>query len=173
MKISTASDSQRREILTYYHASEQLLEECRMVLPGLQALFGFQLIAVFNSTFSQLSSENQRLHLVSITLVVISIALIMTPAAYHRQTCPREVTSTFLKLSSRFLLVSMLPLSIALSLDFYLIAQLILHSSQALLFTGFIFLIFIGLWFIFPRIHRHCESDSQFHKPTAPSSKKQ
>ena len=28
-----------------------LLEECRMVLPGIQALFGFQLIAVFNAAF--------------------------------------------------------------------------------------------------------------------------
>ena len=30
-----------------------ILEECRMVLPGIQALFGFQLIAVFNSTFAE------------------------------------------------------------------------------------------------------------------------
>ena len=28
-----------------------LLDECRMVLPGIQALFGFQLVAVFNRTF--------------------------------------------------------------------------------------------------------------------------
>ena len=28
-----------------------LLEECRMVLPGIQALFGFQLVAVFNQAF--------------------------------------------------------------------------------------------------------------------------
>ena len=32
-------------------AVEQALEEARMVLPGIQALFGFQLIAVFNQRF--------------------------------------------------------------------------------------------------------------------------
>lgn len=30
-----------------------VLEECRMVLPGIQALFGFQLIAVFNNDFHE------------------------------------------------------------------------------------------------------------------------
>jgi len=33
-----------------------LLEECRMVLPGIQALFGFQLIAVFNQPFGPIGS---------------------------------------------------------------------------------------------------------------------
>lgn len=31
-----------------------LLEECRMVLLGIQMTFGFRLIAVFNPTFRQL-----------------------------------------------------------------------------------------------------------------------
>jgi uncharacterized BrkB/YihY/UPF0761 family membrane protein len=47
-------------------AVTHVLEECRMVLPGIQTLFGFQLIAVFNSTFRErLSSPEQDLHLVA------------------------------------------------------------------------------------------------------------
>ena len=34
-------------------AVTHLLEECRMILPGLQALLGFQLIAVFSAAFEQ------------------------------------------------------------------------------------------------------------------------
>ena len=41
-----------REELPLSKAAEYLLEECRMVLPGIQALFGFQLVAVFNSAWS-------------------------------------------------------------------------------------------------------------------------
>lgn len=33
-----------------------------MVLPGIQALFGFQLIAVFNNGFSRLDRAEQGLH---------------------------------------------------------------------------------------------------------------
>jgi hypothetical protein len=54
-----------------------------MVLPGIQALFGFQLIAVFNERFKELTEDEQLIHF-SAVLVTIAIALIMTPAAYHR-----------------------------------------------------------------------------------------
>ena len=82
-----------------------LLEECRMVLPGIQALFGFQLVAVFSQRFGQLSPGAQRLHLLSLSLVAAAIVLIMTPAAYHRQTDPRQARGDFIDLSTRLLLV--------------------------------------------------------------------
>ena len=51
---------QRCEKLSLPEATSHLLEECRMVLPGIQALFGFQLIAVFNSRFADdLLSQNK------------------------------------------------------------------------------------------------------------------
>jgi hypothetical protein len=50
-----------------------------MLLPGIQALFGFQLIAVINDGFSQrLSSAEQQLHYPSIILTVIAVILVMT-----------------------------------------------------------------------------------------------
>ena len=64
-----------------------------MVLPGVQALFGFQLIAVFSDGFTaRLTRSEQGLHLLALTLVAVAGALVMTPAAYHRQTGPREAS---------------------------------------------------------------------------------
>ena len=39
---------EQKETLPLPEAVTHLLEECRMVLPGLQALLGFQFIAIFN-----------------------------------------------------------------------------------------------------------------------------
>src|SRR5882762_8175592 len=101
---------EQTEELSLSKAAQYLLEECRMVLPGIQALFGFQLIAVFNLSFAQrLSSLEQRLHLFAITLTAVAIAFVMAPAAYHRQTGPREVSEAFIQLSTRLLLWSMWP----------------------------------------------------------------
>lgn len=51
------------------------LEEARMVLPGVQALFGFQLIAVFNKPFyALLAPAQQRLHLGGMVLTALSVA---------------------------------------------------------------------------------------------------
>src|SRR5689334_6055807 len=100
-----------------------LLEECRMVLPGIQALFGFQLIAVFNQGFwERLEPYEQRLHLFAVVLVAVAVALVMTPAAYHRQLKHQALSQRFVVLSSRFLLWSMFPLMTAICLDWYVIA---------------------------------------------------
>ena len=57
-----------------------VIEEARMVLPGIQAFFGFQLIAVFNNRFQELTHTEQVFHLIALLLLAVSIALIMTPA---------------------------------------------------------------------------------------------
>src|SRR6185369_12788754 len=82
-------------------AVQQPLDETRMVLPGLQAPFGFQLIAGFSERFGiDLDSTEQMLHLGAIALIGVAMALIMTPTAYHRQTNPSDVSQQLLKVAS-------------------------------------------------------------------------
>jgi hypothetical protein len=66
----------------------------------------------------------------------------------------REVTATFLRVSARLLLVSMLPLALALCLDFSLIAGIILGVTWASLLALALFAIFVALWFVLPRARR-------------------
>jgi Family of unknown function (DUF6328) len=145
---------EEKEDLPLSKAVGFLLEECRMVLPGIQALFGFQLIAVFNSSFfERLSPAEQALHLVALSLTAIAIAFVMTPAAFHRQTTPKEVSEQFIRLASRLLLWGMLPLLIAICLDFYLVARIIIGTLVASLLTIAIGALFAGLWFVLPRLN--------------------
>ena len=131
----------------------QTLDEARMVLPGVQALFGFQLIAVFSDGFERrLSNVQQDLHLGAIVLVTIAIALLMTPAAYHRQVDRRRATASFLALASRLVSVAMLPLAAGLSLDLYLVAHAITGDPRVAIAVGVVmFALFVALWFVFPR----------------------
>src|SRR5689334_15144538 len=80
----------------------RLEQEARMVLPGIQAIFGFQLIAVFNNRFDSLSSGQQYLHFTAVVMIAVSVCLIMTPAAWHRHAEEKAMTEKFLRLSSRF-----------------------------------------------------------------------
>jgi hypothetical protein len=143
------------EKLPLSEAVTHVLEECRMVLPGIQALFGFQLIAVFNSTFRErLSSTEQSFHLVAIALIAIAVALVMAPAALHRQTSPHAATQDFITIATRLLLMSMFPLMLAISIDFYLIARLILNRTLTSLFLSAVLLmLFTILWFLLPRLN--------------------
>ena len=70
----TVSTEPIKEQLSLDSAVRHILEECRMVLPGIQALFGFQLIAVFNEGFAQKLSTVQLL-ILSMFPLAISICL--------------------------------------------------------------------------------------------------
>jgi hypothetical protein len=153
MTKRTGGPTDPAEVLSLDDAVMHLLNEARMVLPGIQALFGFQLIAVFNQGFSQkLSPGEQYLHLAATTLVVVAVALVMTPAALHRQLEPRSVSRRFISLSSRLLLWSMVPLAIGISVDLYLVARIILGTTlPAAMLAALMLLVYLGLWFWLPR----------------------
>jgi hypothetical protein len=150
----TSSDDEHSQRLSLSRQVETLLEECRIVLPGIQALFGFQLAVMFSERFDRILTHAQQvLHLLAMALVAIAIALIMTPAAYHRQAEPQQASDHFVRLSSRLLLASMPPLAVAICLEFYLVAQIVLDEAAACI-AGAMLMVFVLLWRVLPRIVR-------------------
>ena len=88
---------------TLEETSTQVGGEARMLLPGVQTILGFQLMAVFNQRFEQFTSAEQVMHFVSFLLLGLTMGLMMAPAAYHRQAERCVVTERFVKMSSRLL----------------------------------------------------------------------
>jgi hypothetical protein len=131
--------------------AQEAIDEARMVLPGIQALFGFQLIAIFNQKFETLSDFDQRLHFLALLFISLSIALIMTPAAYHRQVEPGTVSKFFVSLASVLVAVAMVPLMMGLCLEVYLVGHIILHDMRSSAIIAIVlFVIFVALWYGFP-----------------------
>ena len=155
MSLPKPAGRGKKETISLDSAAAHLLEECRMVLPGIQALFGFQLIAVFNDGFGEkLSHAEQVLHLCALLLVALAAALVMTPAAVHRQTQPQQVSERFVWLSSALVLASMFPLALGLSLDVYLICRIVLESKPAgAAIAGVLLVFYFVLWGALPRRH--------------------
>ena len=129
-------------------------QEARMVLPGIQSLFGFQMIAAFNAGFkANLSEQEQTIHLLALLLVAFSAVLVVAPAAYHRQ-ARHQISQHFVQLSSSFLAWAMAPLALGTCFDIYLVARVILNSVFVSVIVGvFIFLIYLWIWFLLPRLH--------------------
>jgi hypothetical protein len=135
--------------------AEAAIEEARMVLPGIQALFGFQLIAGFNQGFGDLPPTEQYLHYAALVLVAVAIAIIMTPAAYHRIVEQGSVSLFFVRLISWLIAVAMVPLMIALSLEVYVVGIVILKARAAsAIIAGLLMLLLAALWFGFPFVMR-------------------
>ncbi len=127
-----------------------------MVLPGIQALFGFQLIVVFNEGFRhRLTPWQQQVHLTAIVLTVIAIAMIMAPASLHRLAEPDRATERFVHVSSRLLLGAMLPLAVSICLEVFLVAGVIWENTAASAALAFALLLAIfATWFGLPAVYR-------------------
>ena len=123
-----------------------------MVLPGIQTLFGFQLIAVFNPRFDDVLGHGaQKLHLAAVVLTAVAIALIMAPAACHRQAERGSISRYFADYASRLLTIAMVPLLSALAVEVSLVAFVILRSVAGGVIIGAgLLLIFSWLWYVFP-----------------------
>jgi hypothetical protein len=135
--------------------ARNIQEEARMVLPGIQALFGFQLIAVFNRPFFDLGGLDRMLHLSSLILVAVAIGLIMAPAAYHRIAESGRVSSRWVKLATRCIASAMAPLMIAISIDIYIVSKMIVDSTAIAVALGILSACFLGwLWFAIPLMRR-------------------
>jgi len=136
---------------TLEEASTQVDDEARMLLPGVQAFMGFQLIAVFNQRFQEFSPGEQLMHFASFLLLALTMALLMAPAAYHRQAERCMVTERFVKMSSALLTIAMVPFIAGIALDTYLLGKLILKDTiQAVLAAGGMVIVFACLWFVLP-----------------------
>jgi uncharacterized membrane-anchored protein len=130
-------------------------DEARMLLPGVQAVLGFQLVAVTNNRFTLFTETEQILFLAAFVLLALAMGLIMAPAAYHRQAERGKVTRRFVDLASRLLTLSMLPLIVAFSLDTYLVARLILDEpTMSAIIAGIVAIVLGGLWYGLPAICR-------------------
>lgn len=128
-----------------------LVEEARMLLPGVQSLFGFQTIAVFNQRFTDLPTPVRLCHLAALAMSVLAMGLVISPAAYHRIAEPGRVSQRGVRLSSWLICSGLLPLAIGVALDMYVVILLATESSPAALASCLAaLLVLLSLWYAFP-----------------------
>ena len=129
-----------------------LLEEGRMLLPGIQALFGFQLVAVFNNAFLEHLTSMERLrHVVAVGLIALCMALVLAPVAFHRQVEPHGISESLVTYSTWMMTATQAILMVALCLDFYVVSRLAIGNQTACIWiSAALFVFFATLWFLVP-----------------------
>jgi hypothetical protein len=127
---------------------KHVLTECRVVLPGSQALLGFQFIAILTESFDRLPPLSKYVHLTSLGLNALTIVLLMTPAAYHRLVERGEETEHFHRFASKLLIAALVPLALGLAGDVYVVVQKVTDSQLVSVVASLIILaVFWELWF--------------------------
>ena len=130
---------------------EQVLTEARMVLPGVQALLGFQLATMLMDGFDKLPQSSKYIHLISLILMGLCVILLMTPAAYHRIVEHGEDTEGLHRVASGVLLLVMVPLPLGICGDLFVVFSKVTDSISISIGSALLILAcFYGFWFGVP-----------------------
>jgi hypothetical protein len=134
---------------------EQVLTEARVIIPGAQALFGFQFIAMLTAGFDELPQGSKIVHAIALGLVATNVILLMTPAALHRLSFDGEDSESFLRAASAFVTTAPLFLAAGIAAESYVVLGKITEDKLvAAAYAVTSFAVLIGLWYVLPLIMR-------------------
>jgi Family of unknown function (DUF6328) len=134
---------------------EHMLTEARVLLPGAQALFGFQMAILLTDAFAELPAASKVLHAAALCCIALAIILLMSPAAFHRIAFGGQNSERYYRIGARFVIASAIPLAIGITFDLHVALARALDSlvAGALIATA-IGLVLTFLWFIQPLLIR-------------------
>jgi hypothetical protein len=128
---------------------EMLLQELRVVLPGVQVLMAFLLTAPFAQRFGDLDDIGRRAYLVALVSALGSTICLLTPTVFHR-VAERTARRARLVWSVRLAVVGMILLALSLTAASWCITRLVFGTGAAMVVALCAIVAFVGIWVILP-----------------------
>jgi hypothetical protein len=133
----------------------ELLNELRVVIPGVQVLFAFLLTIPFNQRFARVDEFQQTVYFVTLLLSALAAALFLAPTAYHRLLFHKRDRKHIIEVSNRFAIAGLAVLSLAVTGAVLLITDFLYASKLLVAATGaWTFLVIALLWCAMPLARR-------------------
>jgi hypothetical protein len=134
---------------------EHMLTEARVLLPGAQALLGFQLAVMLTDGFGALSFASRLVHALALGCIALAVILLMAPAAFHRISFGGENTEDFYHLGSGLVIAAAVPLAGGIVGDLYVAVAKAFDAPPAGVAAAVVAAVVLaGLWFVQPLLLR-------------------
>ena len=132
----------------------ELLQELRVVLPGVQVLFAFLLTVPFTQRFAQLTTLQQNVFFATLLCTAAATALLIAPSAHHRLLWRRGAREERLQVGNLLTILGLVFLVPAMVGVIFVITDLMFGSPTALGVTVAMAASFVLLWFLLPLRYR-------------------
>ena len=135
----------------------ELLNELRVILPGVQVLFAFLLIVPFAQRFPDLDDLETGVFFMTLLCTAVATALLIAPSAHHRILWRGGVREQRLVLGNVLTIAGLIFLLPAIAEVVFVITAFIFDLTAAVGVTGLLALFFARLWFVLPLRYREGE----------------
>ena len=129
-----------------------LLQELRVVLPGVQVLGGFLLTVPFAQRFSDLDEVGRAAYGVSITAALLSVVCLLAPTVYHRVASRTERTARLLLGHPPHGRRSRVLLAVAILAGLWCVSRFVYGTGVAWAMTTPVAVSIVALWIVLPRV---------------------
>jgi hypothetical protein len=132
----------------------ELLQELRIVLPGVQVLFAFLLTVPFSARFESLSSLQQIVFFGTLVCTALSTGLLLAPSAHHRLLWRQQARERRLRVANRLAIAGLILLVLAMVGVMFVITDVVFSSLAAAMVSALISAFFLYVWFVIPIWYR-------------------
>jgi hypothetical protein len=128
----------------------ELLQELRVVLTGVQILFGFLLTASFTERFTELDPVQRGLFVTTLLAAALSSVLLVAPVAAHRRVFRKGLKPELVRWAHRLTQVGLVALALTLVSGLVLVLDLAVGRIGALAGGTGLAAVVVGLWVVSP-----------------------
>jgi hypothetical protein len=128
----------------------ELLNELRVALPGVQVLFAFLLGVPFTQRFSELAPYQEDVYFGTLICAAAATAFLIAPSAHHRIEFRLQDKRHIVSLANRFAIVGLGFLALAMTGVVLLITDFLFSPIATAIATGMTALLFSLLWYVVP-----------------------
>ncbi len=132
----------------------EMLNGLRVILPGVQVLFAFLLAIPFAARFADTDAFQRDVLLITAVASVISIVLLIAPAAQHRILFRTTAKEELLHRANRFAIAGVSALAVALVSALLLILDFVFPRALAIGICTVVGALLLWFWQIQPVLHR-------------------
>jgi cation transport ATPase len=137
----------------------ELLQELRIVIPGVQVLFAFLLTVPFSQGFTKLDALQRGVFFATLLCTAAATALLIAPSSHHRLLFRQGVREQRVQMGNLLAILGLAFLVPAMVGVLFVITDLIFGSAAAIIVTVIATLFFVLLWFLLPLRYRGNEDN--------------
>ena len=132
----------------------ELLQEMRIMLPGIEVIFGFLLTVPFTERFTRLTWLQTSTYFLVFISTALAIAFLVAPSAYHRLRWRQYDKEHLLRIANKFAITGLAFFAFALSGIGFIVTDMVIHTTSAVWVAAGIGSTVVLLWFGLPLFRR-------------------
>jgi len=133
---------------------DQLLQELRVAMPGVQVLFAFLLAVPFQQRFSTVTEFQKEVYFVTLLASAAASALFIAPTAFHRLMFQARDKPHLIAVSSKFAVAGLVCLAVAMNGAVLLVTDVLFDGAAVVVTITITATLYVGLWFVLGLVRR-------------------